>query len=277
MPRYTPIAKAAAALGLIGLAGSAVLAAQAMTGSADRSVAQRLAERLPQTKVSGVDCEAVLGLCAITAGANLFYTDRSARFLIVGRVYDMETRQDLTAAKLLELNPDLLVGAAARGGAKAGGKPDMGGDAGKAETAVSVPTAALAKLPASGAIQWGSGKHSVTVFSDIKCGYCRELHEALASMKVRVHERPISILGTRSTSEAVLCARHPARALAAAYLGKSIEGSLACDTTGLDANEAFARAHGFTGTPVLVREDGAVIQGYRDRAFLEAWLAGEAQ
>jgi thiol:disulfide interchange protein DsbC len=36
----------------------------------------------------------------------------------------------------------------------------------------------------------------------------------------------------------------------------------ACDTGGLDANEAFARAHGFTGTPVLVREDGAVLLGF---------------
>jgi hypothetical protein len=31
-----------------------------------------------------------------------------AKYLVIGRVYDMEARQDLTAARLLALNPDLL-------------------------------------------------------------------------------------------------------------------------------------------------------------------------
>src|SRR3546814_6981863 len=44
------------------------------------------------------------------------YVDGTARYLIVGRVYDMESRQDLTAAKLLEMNPDMLLGGAAKAG-----------------------------------------------------------------------------------------------------------------------------------------------------------------
>ena len=45
------------------------------------------------------------------------------------------------------------------------------------------------------------------------------------------------------------------------------------DTRGLDANEAFAKAHGFGGTPVIVRpSDGAVIEGYRPAAALRAFL-----
>lgn len=49
----------------------------------------------------------------MTAGSQLFYVDRTARYLLIGRVYDMQTRQDLTAVRLLEVNPDLLVGGAA--------------------------------------------------------------------------------------------------------------------------------------------------------------------
>ena len=45
-------------------------------------------------------------------------------------------------------------------------------------------------------------------------------------------------------------------------------------SSGLDENEKFARAHGFNGTPVLVRQDGAVLEGFRPRAALEAWLKG---
>jgi thiol:disulfide interchange protein DsbC len=47
-----------------------------------------------------------------------------------------------------------------------------------------------------------------------------------------------------------------------------------CDTRGLDENEAFARKHGFSGTPVIVRSDGAVLEGYRPKAALVAWLKG---
>ena len=45
----------------------------------------------------------------------------------------------------------------------------------------------------------------------------------------------------------------------------------------LDANEAFAKANGFAGTPVIVRaSDGAVLHGYRDAATLRRFAAGEA-
>jgi transcriptional regulator with XRE-family HTH domain len=47
------------------------------------------------------------------------------------------------------------------------------------------------------------------------------------------------------------------------------------DTSGLDANEAFAKAHGFGGTPVIVRpSDGAVLEGFRPAAALRAFLSG---
>ena len=61
-----------------------------------------------------------------------------------------------------------------------------------------------------------------------------------------------------------------------AYAQEPVQGSGQCDTTGLDENEAFAKKHGFTGTPVLVRADGAVLEGYRPRAALIAWLKGDA-
>ena len=73
----------------------------------------------------------------------------------------------------------------------------------------------------------------------------------------------------------MICAEDRSSAVEKAYSDSDV-GKRACDTSGLDANEAFARAHGFTGTPVLVREDGSVLLGYRPREFLEAWLKGGA-
>ena len=234
----------------------------------DAELRTALAKRLPKTKITAVDCNKLTGLCEVSAGNTLFYTDRNARYLVIGRVYDMETRTDLTAAKLLELNPDTLLGAAAHNEAPAG---DAGVRA--APTKVS-----LAELPAGGAIRWGaSSGPKVVVFTDFHCPYCMKLSETLATIGVRVEERPISVLGTRALSEKVYCAKNPVASLHGAYRHEEPTTDVAkCDTSGLDANEAFARRHMFAGTPIIVRADGSVIEGFRPAAELTAWLKGGA-
>jgi thiol:disulfide interchange protein DsbC len=239
---------------------------------APAAVKEALAKRLPKTDVSSIDCKKLGGLCEVAAGSTLFYTDASARYLIIGRVYDMETRTDLTATRLLELNPDTLVNGAARQGG------ERVADDGSIERApparAAVRNVSLADLPAKGAIAWGpvSGL-KVVVFSDFRCGYCGKLSETLRAIGARVEERPISVLGSRPLSEAVYCSKAPVSALHAAYAGETPQ-SRRCDTSGLDANEAFARAHGFNGTPVIVRADGAVLEGFRPAPVLTAWLKG---
>jgi thiol:disulfide interchange protein DsbC len=254
----------------------------------DASAMRALAQRLPRTAVTKVDCSQVPGICEVQAGTNLFYIDPSARYLIVGRIYDLQTHQDLTAARLLAINPDMLVGSAASARAQ---EADSAGLAATPQRGPSAQASApaqkvsLAGLPTTGAIEWGGTgpgqnqpvlNQKVTVFSDFHCGYCRALHQTLKSMGVHVTERPISILGTRAISEAVICAEDKPAAIERAYGDQEVVGSHACDTSGLDANEAFARTHGFTGTPVLVRGDGAVLLGFRPREFLENWLKGGA-
>lgn len=245
----------------------------------DVSAMKALAERLPRTTVSKVDCRQIPGICEVQAGTNLFYIDPKARYLIVGRIYDMETHQDLTAARLLAINPDMLVGSAATARAQeadSAGLAPTHPQSAQAPASVPAQKVSLAALPANGAIEWGLGNApKVTVFSDFHCGYCRALHQTLKAMGAHVTERPISILGTRAISESVICAEDKAAAVEKAY-GDQEVAKRACDTSGLDANEAFARAHGFTGTPVLVREDGAVLLGFRPREFVESWLKGGA-
>ncbi|MDP3674690.1 MAG: DsbC family protein [Novosphingobium sp.] len=268
-----------------------VLAGTAASSTpADTAVAAALKDRLPKTEVAKIDCATVEGLCEVTAGKSLFYVDKSARYLIVGHLYDMETRQDLTSARLLEINPEALLGGASR---RQEAEDDGEGDA-LASAQAGMPVArdypvrkaaavagdvgaqqsvSLAGLPANGAIEWGSGGQRVTIFTDFRCSYCRALTNTLETMNVTVSERPISVLGSRALSERVLCAKDRVRALRRAYAGET-PAEATCDTSGLDANERFARAHGFTGTPVIVRSDGAVLQGFRSKEVLVAWLNG---
>jgi thiol:disulfide interchange protein DsbC len=277
----TKVAALLVAVPVIGAASMAVAGQIASPSSVQ--VTNLLKTRLPKTQLSQVNCEKVHGLCEVTAGSNLFYVDAGARYLIIGRVYDMETRQDLTAARLLEINPDMLVGGAAKANAAAA---EGGGDAegaiapalGKVQK-TSVPTRpavlSLDGLPKDGAIVWGNpAGETVTVFTDFRCGYCRALTNVLRSMNVRVVERPISVLGSRDIADRVYCAKNREEALHAAYAGEPFKGGGSCNTSGLDANEAFAHKHGLSGTPVIVRADGAMLEGYRPKEFLQSWIKG---
>lgn len=243
---------------------SAVIAMPATAQSMASDVAKALQLRLPRTPIDEIACDRFGPWCEVVSGETLFYIDKSARYLLVGRLYDMEERRDVTASRLLELNPDLIAAGAVRAAPPAQEN---------AAAAPAIDEVDLSTLPAEGAIHWGNKKGpKLIIFSDFQCGYCRRLTGELGKAGVLVEERPISILGTQSRrlAETVICASVPASALHQAYEGALDPGGASCaETRGLDANEAFARANGFTGTPVIVRaSDGAVLHGYRDATTL---------
>jgi thiol:disulfide interchange protein DsbC len=264
-----PAAGLAAVIALSAATGWGVASLAAPTTAPDSAkVRAALKLRLPKTPIDAVDCSGLGGLCEVASKSTLFYVDRAAKYLVIGRVYDMEARQDLTAARLLALNPDLLTAGAARRQAGEGEPPQQ---------RPSVPArVSLAGLPANGAISWGPAEGpKVVVFSDFNCSYCKKLEDELKAIGARVEERPISIFGaqSRQLAERVLCSPRPEMALRMAYSGLALANPKPCDTTGLDANEAFAKAHGFGGTPVIVRpSDGAVLEGYRPAAHLREFL-----
>jgi thiol:disulfide interchange protein DsbC len=119
-----------------------------------------LTQRLPRTAVTKVDCAQVPGICEVQAGTNLFYIDPSARYLIVGRIYDMETHQDLTAARLLAINPDMLVGAPHRKAQKGQRGPCPSHPIGVSARSAPAQKVSLASLPANGAIEWGGAANA---------------------------------------------------------------------------------------------------------------------
>jgi thiol:disulfide interchange protein DsbC len=268
-----PAAGIAALVALSAATGWTVAGIAAPAGKApDTSLVRKaLKLRLPKTPIDAISCDGLGGLCEVASKTTLFYVDRTAKYLVIGRVYDMEARQDLTAARLLGLNPDLLAAGAAR---------RQGGDEEAPPQKAAAPThVSLAGLPTKGAITWGPANGPrVVVFSDFNCGYCQKLEAELKAIGARVEERPISIFGAKSRriAEQVLCAPKPETALHAAYSKLALANPKPCDTSGLDANEAFAKAHHFGGTPVIVRpSDGAVLEGYRPAAALREFLTAQ--
>lgn len=260
----------------VGLAAVTALPASAMSAASEVTTALKL--RLPKTPVDALTCDELGPWCEVVSGDTLFYIDQGARYLFVGRLYDMEARSDLTAARLLELNPDLIAAGAARAAPAADEDSNQqdGKDVAKAPDRVD-----LSSLPTEGAIRWGNPKGpKLVVFSDFQCGYCKRLAGELAKAGVLVEERPISIFGaeSRAIAERVACAGNPVAALHAAYEGKAPQAQHKCPGAhALDANEAFARDHGFAGTPVIVRaSDGAVLHGFREASVLRTFAEGGA-
>ena len=223
---------------------------------------------MAKTPIDSVTCDMPGGLCEVVSGKNVFYTDPKAKVLVIGHVYDLTAHTDLTERKLAELKA-VVAGAPAT----TNGKAVTQDVTSSAVAAASEPRISLKGLTGAGAIEWGpAGAPPVAIFTDYHCPYCRALVHELEGLNVRVTEYPISILGTRSVAEQVICATDKVRAMRDAYAGVPLPAGK-CDTHGLDDNEAFARLHGFSETPIIVRSDGAVLRGFRDAAVLKAWLA----
>ena len=275
MTRAIHFSIAAASAAAVLTSGVAMVTAIPAHAAIARDVSQALKLRLPKTPIDALDCKSFAPWCEVVSGDTLFYIDEAARYLFVGRLYDLEKRRDVTATRLIELNPDLL----AAGAARAAGGADSADQSHPAKAAKSkVDTAGL---PKDGAVHWGNPRgEKLIVFSDFQCGYCRQLTGALTDTGLFIEERPISIFGasSRRMAEGVLCAHDPAKAMHQAYAGQTHPIPSSCDVSeALDANEAFAKANGFSGTPVIVRaKDGAVLHGYRDAQTLIRFAKGGA-
>ena len=128
---------------------------------------------------------------------------------------------------------------------------------------------ALAAASESNMIVFGpaNAKMTVTVFTDIDCGYCRKLHGEIdgylaEGIKVRYLFFPRSGVGTPSFDKAisVWCADDRKAALTDAKAGKSIPDKK-CDNPVKEQMELGEKL-GVSGTPAIILESGEMVPGY---------------
>lgn len=237
-------------------------------------LAKALAKHFPKTPIDQIRCDVgVADLCEVVTGRNIFYAARDGRHAVVGALLDLDAKVDLTDKRLREL--------AALGAAT----DKIGGGAG-AQAAASPPPSAQPAPPEHLRVSLGPDSAIVhnpgaplklTVFSDLNCGYCRKLFEELRTVRdIEVTEYPIAILGADSAEKAkmALCASDRVKAAGALYFGGDVDVPAGCreGEARLAKNMKFAEANGISGTPALVRADGAVSRGWMPLADLRAWL-----
>lgn len=114
---------------------------------------------------------------------------------------------------------------------------------------------------------------SITVFTDINCGYCRLLHSEIdtllqAGVSVRYLMFPRAGLDSESRTalESVWCADNPQAAMTAAKAGEPIVEEV-CDTP-VETHYELAGKVGLRGTPLIYLDNGTAIPGYREASVL---------
>lgn len=111
-------------------------------------------------------------------------------------------------------------------------------------------------------------RHTVSVFTDIDCTFCRRLHSQIdqyldEGIQVRYFLYPRNGPASPSWTKAehVWCAENRNEALTLAKLDKDFEFSN-CDSSIVSTHYAMGQDVGLRGTPAIVLEDGTLFSGY---------------
>lgn len=225
-------------------------------------VKKNLAKTLTATKINEIKCSAINGFYQVTAGENLFYTDRDVSYLFVGGFYSLKEGRDVTGVSLKASGTKVGI---------PGATPS-----GKNKT---LPTKISSKGLPKTPIKYGSSKKVVYLFSDPNCTFCLRAHFALKKLiddglDISIHELPFGLLpGSEKNASAIWCSKEPKKALADHFMGEGQNS--ACEKgTKLHTRikDAFL-SRGFTGTPMFLAESGEKFTGWpQDRSDFLTWV-----
>ncbi|MEW6646237.1 MAG: DsbC family protein [Pseudomonadota bacterium] len=193
------------------------------------------AELLPGQQVDSITPSPVAGLYQIAYGPRLFYISADGRHLISGDVFDLQQDANLTEEWRTR----------ARAAALESSKGSM------------------ILYPAQ-----GKARHTVTVFTDIDCTYCRKMHSGIKEMNdlgITVRYLAFPRAGIPSPSydklASVWCAADRNKAMDLAKNENKVDRNV-CAGNPVAEHLALGRSFGVNATPTLVLDDGRVIPGY---------------
>jgi thiol:disulfide interchange protein DsbC len=113
-----------------------------------------------------------------------------------------------------------------------------------------------------------ASKHTITVFTDVECGYCRKLHSEIEQInklgvRVRYMAYPRAGPGTDDwhKMEAVWCSKDRKNAITQAKNGNDVKAP-SCGATPIAKQYALGEQMGVRGTPAIFTATGDYIGGY---------------
>ena len=196
-----------------------------------------IAAELNGVEASDLVDSAVEGFYEVTVGSRVAYISRDGRYLMEGELYDLETSQNLTENTRAAARVDLLNSVE--------------------------PTQMIVFAP-----EGRVADHTITIFTDIDCGYCRQFHreiEQVMALGVQVnylfYPRTGPATESWSKAEKVWCAADRNTALTNAKLGGRVP-DLTCTDNPVSSHYNLGRQVGVTGTPSVYTSSGVHIGGY---------------
>jgi thiol:disulfide interchange protein DsbC len=210
------------------------VSAPAMADDDYSAVEESIRALAPQATSIAISETPIEGILMVQVSGDIVYATADGKFLIQGRVIDLETREDLTEGAKSELRKELM------------------SDIDMTQQIVFTP-----EEPA----------YELTVFTDIDCGYCRKLHAQVgeyneAGIAIRYMAFPRAGIGSRSYEKAVTvwCSEDPQGAMTSAKAGEEMD-PIQCDNPVAEQYQ-LGQAMGVSGTPALLTSDGQLIPGY---------------
>jgi len=204
-----------------------------------KELKENISKRLPPNTALSVKATPIKGVYEIMAGGQIMYADKDARYIFDGDLIDLKTKKNITE-----------------------------------DTRGIVRLSALDKLGESNMLVYtpkGKIEHTITIFTDIYCPYCRKLHDEMPDymnngVKVRYIFVPFKGPKSVQTSVSVWCADDKNKAMDLAKGGKEVEKKT-CNNP-ISQHQALATEIGIRGTPAIMLESGTILPGYVPSAKL---------
>lgn len=218
--------------------------AEEKDASGVQKVRQNLAEMLPGLTLGDINPTPAAGLYEVMVGQRIIYVTEDGRYLVQGSLIDLKEKKNLTEPRLNSIKAN-----------------------------------AVAAVGEDNMVIFGpqDAKHTITVFTDIDCGYCRKLHSEMAGyndegIRIRYLFYPRAGLNSSSYRKAVTvwCSDDRKDAMTQSKSGVTLDEKSCANPVSnhLELGEQL----GVSGTPAMVLESGEMIPGYVPPKRLSALL-----
>jgi thiol:disulfide interchange protein DsbC len=231
---------------MLGLSMACSATAQAQQSS-KADVRAELASKIPGAKAEELRPSPVPGLYEMMRGTDVAYVTNDGKYVIAGDLYDLKSNDNLSETRRRDVRTRMLQG---------------------------IPESEMLVFAPS------DTKHTVTVFTDVDCGYCRKLHSEIAQynrlgIRVRYLFYPRSGPETESWEKAVevWCSPRRNEALTRAKRGDELNVK-PCGRSPVERHYELGQAFALRGTPAIILENGELLPGYVPPAMLADHLKG---
>jgi thiol:disulfide interchange protein DsbC len=210
----------------------------------DAAVRKAILSMVPGVQIDGLRTSPIAGLMEVNVAGQTVYVTTDGKYLLSGSLIDIASKRNLTEASR----------AVERRGAFKTLNPS--------QMIVFAPS---------------HPKYTVTVFTDVDCGYCRKLHSQIvdynrAGIAVDYLFFPRDGLGSESFNKAVSvwCASDRRQAFTEAKKGMNVPKANCANPVTSDYN--LGLRVGVDGTPAIFTADGTQIGGYLSPSEMRAKL-----